>query len=1137
MKEFFLASKGKRSVYKKVSAGILALSLNLSLGGVGALLVGAQVAYASPDYAVHINTPVTAANPLSISGTTASTKYVGQSDQQHIVINWGDGSALTDMPVPASAFSTTTTGNGNHETSSFSWSWGASHSYTNTATQSYTVVVNVCHQSCTGAEGSGDSTDTTIVVIPPPPASISANITSPGTTGPTGSLAYTVTGASSIACTIDGIAVSPACTIAGPVSFTGLSSGTHLFALTATGAGGTALASVSWTVDATGPVVTITSGPTGGSVVNSTSATFGFSSAESGVTFECSLDNATYFTCTSPMSYTGLSQGAHTFDVRGVDTYGNAGSSASRSWTVDTTAPVITLNGTTPNIEVGGAYTELGATAVDVLDGSFAATASGSVNTSAVGAYSITYNATDTAGNAATPVVRTVNVVDTTAPVIATPSDISVEATSASGAVVTYTSPATSDAVDGAGVATCSPLSGSLFAYGDTTVTCTATDAAGNVATPRSFVVHVVDTTAPVVTMGAVATPAKTVSAAFSATDLFSIVTVECKVNDGTFEACSSPFGPSLTDGTYTITVRAVDIHNNTGVGVTGSFTIDLTLPEVTITAHPALLTNSTVAHFTFTAETGATLECKLDDAAFVACDSPEDYTVTEGAHTFTVHATDAAGNIGTAVWQWTVDTTPPTVSITAPTIGGVTGSSGTVTYTVGDGTVVCTLDNHIVDCSNTAAAFTGLSDGEHTFTITSTDGAGNSTSQSVTWVVDATGPVIAAHDGVNVTTTDSNGTAVTYTAPSVNDAIDGPVSVSCTPASGTLFPVGSTTVTCTATDEHQNTTTSTFAVTVTLTTGGGDPVDTDGDGIPDTTDNCPLNANTNQANNDGDAMGDVCDPDDDNDTIPDVETPNEGDGTTGPDNCPFTANTNQADNDNDGIGDVCDSDDDNDEVLDGVDNCPMTANTDQLDSDHDGQGNVCDSTPNGDPVPPPSGGGGGGSGIYDYWGCTNSHATNFNSLANKDDGSCQLPGGNGGGVVTPPVVPASVGEVLGAATTTGELPLPAGCTAYVNTYMKKGKKNNAEEVKLLQSFLNEEIGAGLPITGFFGNLTHSAVKKFQVKHKKDILQPWIDAGFGGMDFGNKGTGYVYMTTKRAINMMKCTEIVEPMPVLTPDTN
>jgi hypothetical protein len=59
--------------------------------------------------------------------------------------------------------------------------------------------------------------------------------------------------------------------------------------------------------------------------------------------------------------------------------------------------------------------------------------------------------------------------------------------------------------------------------------------------------------------------------------------------------------------------------------------------------------------------------------------------------------------------------------------------------------------------------------------------------------------------------------------------------------------------------------------------------------------------ANTDQANNDGDALGDVCDPDDDNDGVED-----------GDDNCPTVANTDQADNDGDGLGDACDNDDDN---------------------------------------------------------------------------------------------------------------------------------------------------------------------------------------------------------------------------------
>ena len=75
-----------------------------------------------------------------------------------------------------------------------------------------------------------------------------------------------------------------------------------------------------------------------------------------------------------------------------------------------------------------------------------------------------------------------------------------------------------------------------------------------------------------------------------------------------------------------------------------------------------------------------------------------------------------------------------------------------------------------------------------------------------------------------------------------------------------------------------------------------------------------------------------------------------------GADNCPNVANADQADNDNDGVGNVCDStpdgetsDSDSDGVSDSLDNCPLVANSDQLDSDADGVGDACDSTPNGD--------------------------------------------------------------------------------------------------------------------------------------------------------------------------------------------
>ena len=94
-------------------------------------------------------------------------------------------------------------------------------------------------------------------------------------------------------------------------------------------------------------------------------------------------------------------------------------------------------------------------------------------------------------------------VADTTAPVIASHGPVTAEATSANGAKVTYTSPGTTDAVDGPGTATCSSASGlesgDNFPLGTTTVTCNATDEAGNQADSTTFTVTVADTTAPVI--------------------------------------------------------------------------------------------------------------------------------------------------------------------------------------------------------------------------------------------------------------------------------------------------------------------------------------------------------------------------------------------------------------------------------------------------------------------------------------------------------------------------------------------------------------------------------------------------------------------------------------------------------------
>ena len=127
---------------------------------------------------------------------------------------------------------------------------------------------------------------------------------------------------------------------------------------------------------------------------------------------------------------------------------------------------------------------------------------------------------------------------------------------------------------------------------------------------------------------------------------------------------------------------------------------------------------------------------------------------------------------------------------------------------------------------------------------------------------------------------------------------------------------------------------------------------DSDKDGLPDDTDNCPNTSNLDQADFDGDGDGDVCDSDDDNDGIVDDQDafpldPTEWIDTDGD----GIGNAADTDDDNDGILDNEDAfpndpnewaDSDNDNVGDNMDNCPNIYNPDQADSDGDGIGDAC---------------------------------------------------------------------------------------------------------------------------------------------------------------------------------------------------
>ena len=161
----------------------------------------------------------------------------------------------------------------------------------------------------------------------------------------------------------------------------------------------------------------------------------------------------------------------------------------------DNVPPVITVSGDNPaTVELGTTYTDAGASAFDAFHGNTPVSSSGSVDTSTVGSYTITYTATDLDGNSASA-TRTVNVVDTTAPEVTVTGDN--PATVELGGTYTDAGATATDASGAVEVVTTGTVDTDTL--GEYTLTYTSTDASGNAGT-ATRTVNVTDTTAPVFT-------------------------------------------------------------------------------------------------------------------------------------------------------------------------------------------------------------------------------------------------------------------------------------------------------------------------------------------------------------------------------------------------------------------------------------------------------------------------------------------------------------------------------------------------------------------------------------------------------------------------------------------------------------
>ncbi len=404
-----------------------------------------------------------------------------------------------------------------------------------------------------------------------------------------------------------------------------------------------------------------------------------------------------------------------------LDNAGNAASDTQTGINIDKTAPVLSLSSNLIEeaTSAAGAVVNYSVSASDNL------TPSAVVNCSPadgslfdLGTTVVNCSSTDAADNLASGSFQ-VTVVDSTSPVISSHLDLTVEAATAAGAVVNYGSPSTSDDVDGSGTATCSPAPGSTFALGNTPVGCSAVDSNGNIAMPTGFIIHVVDTTGPMLNLPANITTntagpsGAVVNYSASSTDL---------VDGAVSVSCVLPSGSTFPVGSSTVNCSATDSHANTS---SGSFTINVQDPDGPAITLPANIT------------TEAT--------------SPSGATVSYSASAFDV-----------------VDGSRP---VTCSPLSNSTFALGTTT-------VNCSASD--LNSHTTSAAF-------------------------LVTVEDTTAPTIAAHADITVNTASAAGATVSYNSPATSDIVDGTGLASCSPLSGSLFPVGDTQVVCSATDSHGN--------------------------------------------------------------------------------------------------------------------------------------------------------------------------------------------------------------------------------------------------------------------------------------------------------------------------------------------
>lgn len=445
----------------------------------------------------------------------------------------------------------------------------------------------------------------------------------------------------------------------------------------------------SWLLDQTLPVVVINTKPA--ALTGSGDATLGFSANDTGSGVDrlmCQLDQQGYQVCVSPKQYTGLNQGAHSFDVYAIDKAGNRSTTASAAWTVDMTAPSIRFT-QTPPVAANSAQAVFG------FDGSkngspitrfecrldsaaFAACTSPLTLTGlSQGTHAFEFRGIDSLGNVSSP-LRYQWVVDLAAPILTI--------TTGPGALVNASSAnfqwTVTDALSGVKLVECRIDSAAYQACNSLALNTTgitegahkfdvrATDIAGNVASAsRSWTV---DLTAPTVTItSAPGAYTNVLNAQFSfvGSDTSGIAGYECRVDNGAYAACTSPNTVNnVLEGGHVFYVRTTDKAGNVSAPASAGWNLDLSPPIIRIIASPVNLKDgdhAVIQYEVIDPGSGvASVRCGLATPTAAINDCAVKATVDAGAvslgnYTFTITAVDKVGNSLKETVAFTVSARP----------------------------------------------------------------------------------------------------------------------------------------------------------------------------------------------------------------------------------------------------------------------------------------------------------------------------------------------------------------------------------------------------------------------------------------------------------------------------------------------